>query len=148
MAIHQVQIQAPIDVVQTVLNDIGGWRMWNCSVAFAALDGECVTGALGMIYLRRLSWLRWRFLVEQPHAHQLKLACRCFGVGVLIDHRLSVLDAQQTLLHIDVQSSGVLSRFLHINTVLPMWRDYQHDALQGIEYAAQEVYAASLAVKQ
>jgi hypothetical protein len=148
MSSRSMHIHAPVSVVHQLLMDVGGWRIWNRSIAFSAIDGDAKPQTHGLLYLRRLAWLQWQFLIiEQQPLSKLTLDCVCLGVHMHINHQMTALSADQTLLRIDISPQPhVLSRLFNI-AVMRYWFDYQQHALKGIGYAAQQVYAASMLPK-
>jgi hypothetical protein len=140
-------IQATPHAVFSVLTDFGGWRMWNPKIAFAAVDGACVPHHQGMLYLRKLPWLRWHLVVDEVVDDQrLVVSCHAFGLCIQIKFMLNEVLPTQSSTAAQTEVSAVLEvigRFASLlnPSVLPLWRGFVRSALQGLDYAASEVCA-------
>ena len=140
-------IHATPQTIFSLLTDFGGWRMWNPKIAFAAMDGACVPHHQGMLYLRKLPWLRWHLIVDEVIDNErLVVSCHAFGLCIQIKFMLNeVLPLQlDTAAHTKVSADlKVVGRFASLVNpkVLPLWRGFIKSALQGLNYAASEVCA-------
>ncbi|MEC7118414.1 MAG: hypothetical protein VXW65_00720 [Pseudomonadota bacterium] len=144
MSVYQQEIQASATTIYQLLSDVGGWRIWNRRVAFSALDGDTQTGARGVLYLRRLAWLRWSLLIDEVIENQkISMHSQCLGVHVHFTFEIQADQrGERCLLVGRIRSESLLGR-LTSSRLLPLWRGFLGNALQGVQYAAEAVQLAS-----
>lgn len=137
---QSVEIAAPPSLVFGLLQDVGGWRIWNRKIEFAALSADCQPDCTGMLYLRRLPLLRWHLRVFDVIENQrLWFKIHFFALHIDLCFELSSSDTG-TQLRGSVQATDRYAAWLG-RPYVQLWQSVLSAALLGVGDAANEVAA-------